>query len=103
MALTTGYTSSGHFYVYYIDTSGNMVIARYTITAKPNLADIVNSAVYLLQDQIDVSALSNRDFCRKFPAKRIILERLSFFATINKRYLDPIIGAASILKAAPIC
>ena len=47
LAFPPGYTSSGHFYVYYTDTSGNIVIARYTVTANPNVAD-PNSGVIIL-------------------------------------------------------
>jgi glucose/arabinose dehydrogenase len=48
LAFPPNYASSGHFYVYYTNiTNGDIVIARYNVSANPNLAN-ANSAVIVL-------------------------------------------------------
>jgi glucose/arabinose dehydrogenase len=44
LAFPPGYANKGHFFVYYTNTGGNIVIARYNGTSNPDLAD-PNSAV----------------------------------------------------------
>ena len=39
IAFAPGYPSKGHFYVYYTDLSGDLVVARYFSTSDPNIAD----------------------------------------------------------------
>lgn len=39
LAFPTGYASNGHFYIYYTDLTGTIVIARYNVSANHNLAD----------------------------------------------------------------
>ena len=46
MAFDPGYGTNGHFYVNYTNASGNTVIARYTVSGDPNVAD-PGSAVIL--------------------------------------------------------
>ena len=41
------YTQNGFFYVYYNDNAGNVVIARYHVSANPNIADPASRAVLL--------------------------------------------------------
>ncbi len=45
------YTSNGHFFVNYIDVRGDTVVARYTVSADPNVADPESGAVLLTIDQ----------------------------------------------------
>jgi glucose/arabinose dehydrogenase len=47
VAFHPSYAANGHFYVDYTNTAGNTVIARYTVSANPNVADS-GSAVVLL-------------------------------------------------------
>ncbi len=47
LAFPPNYAVAGHFYVYYTDLNGNIVIARYNVTANPDLAD-PNSGVIVL-------------------------------------------------------
>jgi hypothetical protein len=47
VAFPPSYTSKGYFYVYYTNTAGDLVIARYFVTATPDVAD-ANSEVILL-------------------------------------------------------
>src|SRR5918999_1233410 len=42
------YPSNGFFYINYTNTEGNTVIARYTVSSDPNMAD-PNSATFLLE------------------------------------------------------
>src|SRR5262245_47692637 len=39
VAFPPNYATRGHFYVYYTNTSGNIVIARYGLSANPDVAD----------------------------------------------------------------
>lgn len=39
MAFAPDYASSGHFYVYYVDTGNNIVVERYTVSSDANLAN----------------------------------------------------------------
>jgi glucose/arabinose dehydrogenase len=39
IAFPPGYTEKQHFYVYYTNRAGNLVISRYRLTTDPNLAD----------------------------------------------------------------
>lgn len=39
MAFAPDYASSGHFYVYYVDTGNDIVVERYTVAADANLAN----------------------------------------------------------------
>ncbi len=45
------YASNGFFYINYTDNSGNTVIARYTVSADPNVADPDSAAVLLTISQ----------------------------------------------------
>ena len=47
LAFSPSYASSGHFYVYYTNPIGNIVIARYTVSTDPNIAN-PNSGVVVL-------------------------------------------------------
>jgi glucose/arabinose dehydrogenase len=47
-AFHPNYPSNGFFYINYINTEGNTVIARYTVSSDPNVAD-PNSATLLLE------------------------------------------------------
>ena len=47
LAFHPNYASNGFFYVDYIDTSGNTMVARYHVSANPNIADAA-SAVQIL-------------------------------------------------------
>ncbi|HYB73317.1 MAG TPA: PQQ-dependent sugar dehydrogenase, partial [Candidatus Sulfotelmatobacter sp.] len=47
MAFHPSYTSNGYFYVDYTDLSGNVVIARYHVSANPNVADPTSAAILL--------------------------------------------------------
>ena len=47
VAFHPSYVTNGHFYVNYTNTAGNTVIARYTVSGNPNVADS-SSAVILL-------------------------------------------------------
>ena len=50
LAFSPNYASTGHFYVYYTNDLGNIVIARYTVSADPNLADASSGVVVLTVD-----------------------------------------------------
>lgn len=39
VAFPPGYGNKGYFYVYYTNTSGNIVVARYFLTSNPDIAD----------------------------------------------------------------
>lgn len=47
MAFHPAYASNGYFYVYYTNNAGDLEIARYSVTANPDVAD-PNSALILL-------------------------------------------------------
>ena len=47
LAFPPNYAGVGHFYVYYTNPAGNIVIARYSVSANPNQAD-PNSGVVVL-------------------------------------------------------
>jgi glucose/arabinose dehydrogenase len=47
MAFDPGYATNGRFYIYYTDTAGNIVIARYQAT--PPTADVASSAGTILK------------------------------------------------------
>ena len=50
VAFPPGYAGKGHFYVYYTNTAGNLVIARYSLTANPDVADASSEAIVLTID-----------------------------------------------------
>jgi glucose/arabinose dehydrogenase len=47
VAFPPDYASSGHFYVYYNNTAGNIVVARYGLTSNPDAADPASEQVIL--------------------------------------------------------
>jgi len=47
MAFPPNYGSVNHFYVYYTDVNGDLVIARYGLTADPNVADFNSEQIVL--------------------------------------------------------
>lgn len=51
MAFHPSYTENGFFYVNYTDNNGDTVIARYQVTADPNLADSNSEVGLLFVDQ----------------------------------------------------
>ena len=51
LAFHPNYASNGYFYVNYSDTSGDTVIARYRVSADPNVADPASAQVVLTFDQ----------------------------------------------------
>ena len=51
LAFHPGYSSSGVFFVHYTNTSGNTVVARYQVSANPNVADPMSAAIVLTQSQ----------------------------------------------------
>lgn len=51
IAFPPNYASKGYFYVYYTDNSGDTVVARYRITAAPDIADPNSEEVILTIDQ----------------------------------------------------
>lgn len=51
VAFPPNYASKGYFYVNYTDTAGDTVIARYTTTTNPDIADSASETVILAVDQ----------------------------------------------------
>jgi glucose/arabinose dehydrogenase len=51
LAFPPGYSSSGRFYVNYINTGGDTVIAMFGITANPDVANAASEAILLTIDQ----------------------------------------------------
>jgi len=51
LAFHPDHESNGHFFVYYTDNGGDTVVARYTVSADPNVADPASSQVVLNQSQ----------------------------------------------------
>ena len=51
MAFSPSFTSDDYFYVYYTDTAGDTVVARYRVTNNPNIADPASEAIILKVDQ----------------------------------------------------
>ncbi len=47
VAFPLNYAISGNFYVYYVNNSGNLVIARYRVTANPDVADPASEEIVL--------------------------------------------------------
>ena len=47
VAFPPDYASQGHFYAYYTDLSGNVVVARYFLTVDPDVADPAGEQVVL--------------------------------------------------------
>ena len=47
VAFHPNYTSNGFFYVYYTNTNGDLVIARYRVSANPNIADPNSASIVL--------------------------------------------------------
>lgn len=50
VAFPPGYASKGHFYVYYTNTSGNIVVARYFLTSNPDVANSKSEQIILTID-----------------------------------------------------
>lgn len=50
VAFPPGYIDKQHFYVYYTNAAGNLVIARYGLTADPNVADSNSEQIILTID-----------------------------------------------------
>lgn len=51
LAFHPDYASNGYFYVNYTNNSGNTVIARYQVSANPNVADSVSAQILLTVNQ----------------------------------------------------
>jgi glucose/arabinose dehydrogenase len=51
VAFPPGYAAKGHFYVDYTDKGGNTVVARYRLTANPDVADPASEQVVLTVSQ----------------------------------------------------
>ena len=51
IAFPPGYATKQHFYVNYTNTDGNTVVARYRVTADPNLADPDSEEIMLFVEQ----------------------------------------------------
>ena len=47
IAFHPNYAQNGFFYVYYVNAAGNLVIARYHVSANPNVADPASASVLL--------------------------------------------------------
>ncbi|HEY8476648.1 MAG TPA: PQQ-dependent sugar dehydrogenase [Chloroflexota bacterium] len=47
IAFPPGYAEKGHFYISYTATNGDLVVARYRVTADPNVADPLSEEVLL--------------------------------------------------------
>ncbi len=47
VAFPPGYAAKRYFYIYYTNTSGNLVIARYRLTADPDVADAGSEMIVL--------------------------------------------------------
>lgn len=47
LAFHPNYATNGYFYVNYTNTAGNTVIARYTVSANPNVADATSATIIL--------------------------------------------------------
>ena len=47
IAFHPNYATNGYFYLNYTNTSGNTVIARYTVSANPNVADAASATILL--------------------------------------------------------
>jgi glucose/arabinose dehydrogenase len=47
VAFHPNYAQNGFFYVYYVNDAGNVVIARYHVSANPNIADPASAAILL--------------------------------------------------------
>jgi len=51
VAFPPGYATKGYFYVNYTNTAGNTVVARYRITANPDVADAASESIVLTVNQ----------------------------------------------------
>ena len=51
VAFHPNYENNGFFYVNYTDTAGDTVVARYSVSADPNVADPGTASILLTQDQ----------------------------------------------------
>ncbi len=51
LAFHPNYATNGYFYVNYTNTSGNTVIARYSVSANPNIADATSGTILLTVNQ----------------------------------------------------
>jgi len=49
LAFHPQYATNGYFFVYYNDTSGNITVARYTISSNPDVADATTEKIILNQ------------------------------------------------------
>ncbi len=47
VAFAPGYATNGRFYVYYVNTNGDLVIARYRVSANPDVADVNSEQIVL--------------------------------------------------------
>ena len=50
LAFPTGYASKGHFFIYYTNLAGTIVIARYNVSANHSLADPASGVIVLTID-----------------------------------------------------
>ncbi len=51
LAFDPAYTENGYFYVNYTDVGGDTVVARYSVSDDPNVADPTSAVVLLTQEQ----------------------------------------------------
>ena len=51
LAFHPNYTGNGYFFVNYTDSAGDTVVARYTVSANPNVADAGSAVIALRVDQ----------------------------------------------------
>lgn len=51
LAFHPSYASNGYFYVNYTNLSGNTVVARYSVSANPDVADAASAAILLTETQ----------------------------------------------------
>lgn len=51
LAFHPNYATNGYFYINYTNTSGNTVIARYSVSANPNVADASSATIILTVNQ----------------------------------------------------
>ncbi|MEY8759169.1 PQQ-dependent sugar dehydrogenase [Chryseobacterium tongliaoense] len=47
LAFHPQYSTNGYFFVYYNNTAGNIIVARYTVTSDPNVADAASEKILL--------------------------------------------------------
>jgi len=53
LAFPPGFSERKHFYAYYTDLSGRLVLARYSLTSDPNVADPATETILMTIDHAD--------------------------------------------------